>query len=37
VLSRTPTVEPAVWEALMLRLRDKGFDLSRLKKAGSPN
>ena len=37
VLSRTPTVEPAGWEALMTRLRDKGFDLSRLKKAGSPN
>lgn len=36
VLSRTPTVEPAVWEALMARLREKGFDLSRLKKAGAP-
>ena len=36
VLSRTPTVEPAAWDALMARLRAKGFDLSRLKKAGTP-
>jgi apolipoprotein D and lipocalin family protein len=36
VLSRTPSVEPAAWDALMLRLRDKGFDLSRLKKAAGP-
>ena len=36
VLSRTPTVEPAAWDALMARLRQKGFDLSRLKKAGAP-
>jgi apolipoprotein D and lipocalin family protein len=35
VLSRTPTIEPAAWEALMVRLREKGFDLSRLKKAGA--
>ena len=35
VLSRTPTVEPAVWAALMGRLREKGFDLDRLKRAGA--
>ena len=35
VLSRTPKVDPAAWDAVMLRLRDKGFDLSRLKKAGA--
>jgi apolipoprotein D and lipocalin family protein len=37
VLSRTPTVDPAVWDALMARLREKGFDLARLKKAGGTN
>ncbi len=36
VLSRTPTVEPAAWDALMVRLRDKGFDVSKLKRAGAP-
>jgi apolipoprotein D and lipocalin family protein len=34
VLSRTPAVDPLAWEALMTRLRAKGFDLSRLKRAG---
>ena len=34
VLSRTPQVDAAAWEALMLRLRDKGFDLAKLKRAG---
>jgi apolipoprotein D and lipocalin family protein len=33
VLSRQPTVAPAVWEALMGRLRQQGFDLTRLQRA----
>ncbi|MDO9074501.1 MAG: lipocalin family protein [Rubrivivax sp.] len=33
VLSRQPAVEPAVWDALMARLRLQGFDLSRLRRA----
>ena len=33
VLSRQPTVAPAVWDALMARLRLQGFDLSRLQRA----
>ena len=36
VLSRTPTIELAAWDALMGRLRDKGFDVGKLKKAGAP-
>ncbi len=35
VLSRQPAVEPAVWDALMARLRLQGFDLSRLQRAGA--
>lgn len=30
VLSRTPTVEPAAYQALLTRLQAQGFDLSRL-------
>jgi apolipoprotein D and lipocalin family protein len=40
VLSRTPTVDPAAYQALLARLREKGFDLSKLEKTaqpGSPN
>ncbi|MBE0587753.1 MAG: lipocalin family protein [Hydrogenophaga sp.] len=40
VLSRTPTVEAAAYQALLGRLREKGFDLSKLEKSakpGSPN
>lgn len=33
VLARQPQVDAATWEALMLRLRSKGFDLSRLQRA----
>jgi len=32
VLSRTPQVEPAAWDALMARLRAAGFDLTRLQR-----
>jgi len=35
VLSRQSAVEPAVWDALMARLRLQGFDLSRLQRAGA--
>ena len=34
VLARQPQVDAATWDALMARLRDKGFDLSRLQRAG---
>ena len=40
VLSRTPTVDAAVYQALLGRLQAKGFDLSKLEKTaqpGSPN
>lgn len=40
VLSRTPTVDAAAYQALLGRLRGKGFDLSKLEKTaqpGSPN
>lgn len=33
VLARQPQVDAATWAALMARLRDKGFDLSRLQRA----
>ncbi|MDP1938973.1 MAG: lipocalin family protein [Hylemonella sp.] len=33
VLSRQPTVAPAVWDALLVRLRQQGFDLTRLQRA----
>jgi apolipoprotein D and lipocalin family protein len=31
VLSRTPQVAPAAYEALLARLKARGFDLTRLK------
>ena len=34
VLSRQPQVDAATWDALMARLREKGFELSRLQRAG---
>ena len=34
VLARQPQVDAATWMALMTRLREKGFDLSRLQRAG---
>ncbi len=34
VLSRQPSVQPEVWESLLARLRQQGFDLSRLQRAG---
>lgn len=34
VLSRTPTVDPAAYQALLGRLQAKGFDLSKLEKTG---
>ena len=41
VLARQPQVDAATWEALMGRLREKGFDLSRLQRpaaaASSPS
>lgn len=40
VLSRTPTVDAAAYQALLGRLQAQGFDLSKLEKtaqAGSPN
>ena len=36
VLSRTPTVDAAVYQALMGRLQAKGFDLSKLEKTAQP-
>lgn len=33
VLSRQPAVEPAAWDALMARLRQQGFDLTRLQRS----
>lgn len=33
VLSRQPTVAPAVWDALLARLRQQGLDLTRLQRA----
>jgi len=35
VLSRQPTVAPATWDALQVRLRLQGFDLTRLQRAGT--
>lgn len=35
VLSRSPEIEPARWEALQARLRAQGFDLARLQRAGA--
>ena len=35
VLARQPQVEAATWDALMVRLRAQGFDLSRLQRAGA--
>lgn len=35
VLSRQPQVDAVTWEALMARLREKGFDLTRLQRAGA--
>lgn len=35
VLARQPQVDAAAWDALMSRLREKGFDLSRLQRAGA--
>jgi apolipoprotein D and lipocalin family protein len=40
VLSRTPTVEAGTYQALLNRLREKGFDLTRLERtahAGKPD
>jgi len=34
VLARQPQVDAASWDALMVRLRAQGFDLSKLQKAG---
>ncbi len=31
ILSRTPRVDPVVYNALLARLRQKGFDLNRLE------
>jgi apolipoprotein D and lipocalin family protein len=36
VLSRTPTVEAGTYQALLNRLREKGFDLGRLEKTAQP-
>lgn len=36
VLARQPQVDAATWDALMARLREKGFDLTRLQRAGPP-
>ncbi len=33
VLSRQPQIDAATWAALLVRLQDKGFDLSRLQRA----
>lgn len=35
VLSRTPEIEPARWEALQARLRAQGYDPARLQRAGA--
>lgn len=32
ILSRTPKMDPAVYEGILSRLKEKGFDLSRLKR-----
>ena len=37
VLARQPQVDTASWDALMVRLRAQGFDLSKLQKAGGNN
>jgi apolipoprotein D and lipocalin family protein len=37
ILSRTPTVEAAAYEALLGRLREKGFDLGRLDLTPQPH
>lgn len=37
VLSRTPTVDAAAYEALLGRLREKGFDLGRLERTPQPD
>ena len=34
ILSRTPAVDAAAYQALLGRLREKGFDLSKLEKSG---
>lgn len=36
VLSRTPTVDAAAYQALLGRLREKGFDLSKLERTAQP-
>lgn len=36
VLSRTPTVEAGAYQALLNRLRGKGFDLTRLERTAQP-
>jgi apolipoprotein D and lipocalin family protein len=36
VLSRTPAVDAAAYQALLERLRAKGFDLTRLERAAQP-
>ena len=36
VLSRTPAVEAAAYQALLERLRAKGFDLTRLERTAQP-
>ena len=36
VLSRTPKVEPAAYDALLLRLKAQGFDLSQLELTQQP-
>lgn len=36
VLSRTPTVDAAAYQALLGRLQAKGFDLSKLEKTAQP-
>lgn len=35
VLSRQPAVAPEVWDALLARLRQQGFDLAKLQRAGA--
>ncbi len=35
VLARQPQLDAATWDALLARLRDKGFDLSRLQRAAA--
>jgi len=36
VLSRTPAVDAAAYQALLVRLQAKGFDLSKLEKSAQP-